>query len=481
MSRVPAFFAGYQERVEEVLHGLVEPGRGPIDRSMAFTLFAPSKRVRPVLTLLSAELCGGTASLALAAAAAMELVHTSSLILDDLPAMDDAALRRGRPANHLEFGEAIAILAAFGLLNLAFGTLARRYEAPLAARLAALLDEAVGNDGLIAGQAADLLATEQEIGFDLLERIHRGKTGALFNASAVAGAMTAGADADSIAALSAFAKNLGLAFQIIDDLLDVEGNPIETGKAIRKDARKTTFVSFSGVTGAHQLAAELCQTADRALTPFGRRADKLRELSAFVAARQHVTLMTSHQGDDPRVDELRQRLRSLGYLDAGVDRFVLGPARATRRPSAIAFLASLRVGIIAALLLGPAAALGLSARLPGLVTGPRDAAVVAIYLGGFLRRRHDRGGDCREPARLVGVAPGWRRLHAWWTLAGAGRWRAGHAALPDLSDALVANRHRWTRMVRADLDHFCAGCGGRDESAAGACRGRRLVGGAPCG
>ena len=107
MSRVPAFFAGYQERVEEVLHGLVEPGRGPIDRSMAFTLFAPSKRVRPVLTLLSAELCGGPASLALAAAAAMELVHTSSLILDDLPAMDDAALRRGRPAHHLEFGDAI--------------------------------------------------------------------------------------------------------------------------------------------------------------------------------------------------------------------------------------------------------------------------------------------------------------------------------------------------------------------------------------
>ena len=191
-----------------------------------------------MLTLLSAELCGGTASLALAAAAAMELVHTSSLILDDLPAMDDAALRRGRPANHLEFGEAIAILAAFGLLNLAFGTLARRYEAPLAARLAALLDEAVGKDGLIAGQAADLLATEQEIGFDLLERIHRGKTGALFNASAVAGALTASADGDSIAALSAFAKNLGLAFQIIDDLLDVEGNPIETGKAIRQDAEK---------------------------------------------------------------------------------------------------------------------------------------------------------------------------------------------------------------------------------------------------
>jgi geranylgeranyl diphosphate synthase type II len=285
MSPVPAFFGGYQTRVDEVLRQLVVTERGAIDRSMAYTLFAPSKRVRPVLTLLSAELCGGTSTHALAVAAAMELVHTSSLILDDLPVMDNAALRRGRAANHLEFGDAIAILAAFGLLNLAYGTLARTYEAALAARLAMLLDDAVGRDGLIAGQAADLLATEQEISFDLLERIHRGKTGALFSASAVAGAVTAGADADSIATLSAFAKNLGLAFQIIDDLLDVEGDPAQTGKAIRLDARKTTFVSFSGVSGAHQLAAELCQTADRALAPFGRRADRLRELSAFVAAR----------------------------------------------------------------------------------------------------------------------------------------------------------------------------------------------------
>jgi geranylgeranyl diphosphate synthase type II len=201
--------------------------------------------------------------------------------------MDNAPLRRGRRANHLEFGDAIAILAAFGLLNLSYGTLARSYEPALSARLGALFDDAIGPDGLIGGQAADLLATEREIGFELLERIHRGKTGALFNASAVAGAMAAGADAESISALSAFAKNLGLAFQIVDDLLDVEGDPSETGKATRQDARKTTFVSFSGVGGAHQLAAELCQTAERALAPFGRRADKLRELSTFVAAR-HV-------------------------------------------------------------------------------------------------------------------------------------------------------------------------------------------------
>jgi geranylgeranyl diphosphate synthase type II len=285
MTVVPAFFAAYQARVDDVLRRLVTEEAGPVERAMAHTLHAPSKRVRPVLTMLAAEICGGTAARALAAAASVELVHTASLILDDLPSMDNAALRRGRPANHVVSGEAIAILAAFGLLNHGFGTLTRSYDAPLASRLTSLLADAVGCDGLIAGQAADLLATEREIGFELLERIHRGKTGALFNASAVAGAVTAGADAESIAALSAFAKNLGLAFQIIDDLLDVEGNPAETGKAVRADARKTTFVSFSGVAGAHELAAELCQTADRALGPFGRNADRLRELSAFVAAR----------------------------------------------------------------------------------------------------------------------------------------------------------------------------------------------------
>jgi geranylgeranyl diphosphate synthase type II len=241
--------------------------------------------VRPVLTLLCAELCGGRSARALPVAASIELVHAASLILDDLPSMDDAPLRRGRPTNHREFGEAIAILAAFGLLNLAYATITRGYESDLAPRLANLLAEAVGIEGLIGGQAADLLATDRSINFETLERIHRGKTGALFVAAATTGAITASASADSIASLAAFAKNLGLAFQIIDDLLDVEGDPAQTGKAVREDARKTTFVSFSGVAGARQLARELCETADRALQPFGRPADRLRELSSFVAGR----------------------------------------------------------------------------------------------------------------------------------------------------------------------------------------------------
>jgi geranylgeranyl diphosphate synthase type II len=242
--------------------------------------------VRAVLVVICAELWRGDAARAVPAAAAMELVHAASLILDDLPSMDDAPLRRGRRANHLEFGEATAILAAFGLLNLAYGTLAASYEPALGSRMASLLSDAIGPAGLIGGQELDLRATDRVITFEMLEQIHRGKTGALFVVAAMCGALSAGAGPEPIAALAAYAKNLGLAFQIIDDLLDVTGHTADTGKAVRADARKTTFVSFSGVDGARQLAEELCETANRALAPFGAKADRLRELSSFVASRR---------------------------------------------------------------------------------------------------------------------------------------------------------------------------------------------------
>jgi geranylgeranyl diphosphate synthase type II len=286
MSALPASFPRYQAKVAAELQRLLPAGGSRVEQAMAYTALAPSKQVRAVLVILCAELCRGAAERALPAACAIELVHASSLILDDLPAMDDAPLRRGRRANHLEFGEATAILAAFGLLNLAYGVVAQHYEGPLATHIATLLASAVGPAGLIGGQALDLESTDRTVTFETLERIHRGKTGALFVAAAACGALTAGAAAEPLAALSAYAKNLGLAFQIVDDMLDVTGDSADTGKAVRADARKTTFVSFSGVDGARQLAAELCQTADRALTPFGSKADPLRELSAFVAARR---------------------------------------------------------------------------------------------------------------------------------------------------------------------------------------------------
>jgi geranylgeranyl diphosphate synthase type II len=237
--------------------------------------------------MLAADVCaGGGAARARSAACAIEAIHAASLMLDDLPSMDNAPLRRGRPTAHIVFGEAVTILAAFGLLNAAFASLARNYDAPLAARLTGVAGDAIGLDGLVGGQAEDVLATDASINFDTLERIHRRKTGALFGAAAVAGGLTAGGGDRELAALSAYAKNLGLAFQIVDDLLDVTGDPAETGKATRIDARKTTFVSFSGIAGARQLAGELCDTAIAALAPFGSRASGLTALARFVAARR---------------------------------------------------------------------------------------------------------------------------------------------------------------------------------------------------
>jgi geranylgeranyl pyrophosphate synthase len=287
--RLPESLVAQQARVTAVIDRILPPESvepRSVHGAMRYTALAPSKRVRAGLTLLTAELCGRANDGTIAAAAAVELVHSASLILDDLPSMDDAPLRRGKAACHIAFGEAVAVLAAFGLLNLAYSTLARSLDPPLAARVTTLFGDAVGSDGLIGGQAEDLAATDQQISFETLERIHRRKTGALFSAAAVAGALTAGAAPPQIAALEAYAKNLGLAFQIVDDLLDVEGDPAETGKATRTDLKKTTFVSFSGVDGARQLAGELCATADAALAPFGARAESLRQLSAFVAARR---------------------------------------------------------------------------------------------------------------------------------------------------------------------------------------------------
>ena len=289
MTSVPAFFHEAQTRIDRALDE-ASSGRfdGPqvVREAMRYTLLAPSKRVRAILTTIACDVSAGDAASATDAAVAIEMIHASSLILDDLPSMDDAPMRRGRPSCHVQFGEAVATLAAFGLLSDAFGLIAAAYEPSLARDLSTLLSSAIGSDGLIAGQAEDLLATDTSIDFETLERIHRRKTGALFSAAATAGAWVAGVRDDRVRALQAYAKNLGLAFQIVDDVLDVTGDPKETGKAVRADTRKTTFVSFSGIDGARELAAELCRTADLSLTPFGAKAAPLRELSAFVAARR---------------------------------------------------------------------------------------------------------------------------------------------------------------------------------------------------
>jgi geranylgeranyl diphosphate synthase type II len=233
---------------------------------------------------------GATAPAVVDLACAVEMVHACSLIFDDLPAMDDAALRRGRPTVHRAFGEDMAQLAGLALLNRAFAVVAeaaprlalRRYTAEdLVHHLAA----AIGSDGLIGGQALDLASRAEDLDLERLEYIHSHKTGALFIAAGELGAMAADARRRDLETVARYAKNLGLAFQISDDLLDVLRTPAETGKDSHQDEHKVTFVKLLGVAGAQALAAELLAFAVESLAPLGRKADLLRDLAGFVRSR----------------------------------------------------------------------------------------------------------------------------------------------------------------------------------------------------
>jgi geranylgeranyl pyrophosphate synthase len=218
------------------------------------------------------------------------MVHTASLILDDLPAMDGARLRRGRPACHVAHGEATAILAAFALQNRAFEILAQGWPggpaAAVRATIAVELARAIGTRGMIAGQHKDLALTGQPLDFPTIEFIHSRKTGMLFMASAALGATVAQASPGETRAVTTYAKNLGLAFQIIDDLIDVGEDASQAGKDVGQDAKKTTFVSFAGALGARELARELITTSQAALKSFGPRAELLRDLARYVVTRR---------------------------------------------------------------------------------------------------------------------------------------------------------------------------------------------------
>ncbi len=251
--------------------------------AMAYSLLAGGKRLRPVLALMAAEACGADPDAALPAACALEMVHTYSLIHDDLPAMDDDDLRRGRPTCHKAFDEATAILAGDGLLTLAFEVVAR-HTRPAAAALACVreLAEAAGPAGMVGGQMADLEGEQSpDINVEGLESIHRRKTGALLRAPLRMGALVAGAPEAELAALDAYGRALGLAFQVVDDLLDVEGDAEKMGKRTQKDAGlgKWTYPGLLGVEGSRRKAEALAQEAVAALEPLGGRADRLRDLA----------------------------------------------------------------------------------------------------------------------------------------------------------------------------------------------------------
>jgi geranylgeranyl diphosphate synthase, type II len=287
--RVQQYLTDKASAVEEALERLLplpSPEDAGVAEAMRYTALSPGKRIRPVILLAVAESYSAPLSRLLPSACALEMVHACSLILDDLPCMDDAALRRGRPTNHRIYGEDRAILAAFGLLNLAFGLISGDPSVPdeMRPELASLLSKALGTQGLIGGQALDLAPTQAGRDFHALEQIHSRKTGSLFIASVEMGALLGKAPEAERQALILFAKNLGLAYQIVDDLLDATSDAAVTGKDSHSD-RRGNFVSLSGVEGARRLAQELSDCALDQLSILGARAATLRGLALHLTGR----------------------------------------------------------------------------------------------------------------------------------------------------------------------------------------------------
>ena len=294
--RLTAAMAEITDRIEETLAALLPRGDGPEARvfeAMAYASLDGGKRLRPFLTVQSARLFGVPDTRSLRAGAAIEFVHCYSLVHDDLPAMDDDDLRRGRPSNHIAFDEATAILAGDALQTLAFGVLADPATHPdgnVRASLVAALAEAAGARGMVGGQMFDIAAETAGAGFTLeqIVRLQRMKTGRLFDVSCQAGALLGGAGEADRAALSAYTEALGLAFQIADDLLDETGDAAEVGKKVGKDASagKATFISVLGLEAARERADILAVQAVKVLECFGSRADLLREAARFVVGRR---------------------------------------------------------------------------------------------------------------------------------------------------------------------------------------------------
>ena len=292
MTDLAAALARDAATVEDALRALLPPAGGRLADAMRHACLGGGKRLRPFLALRSAALFGADGPGAARTAAAVEMVHCYSLVHDDLPAMDDDPVRRGRPAAHIAFGEAAAILAGDSLLTLAFETLAHSATHPdpaVRCALALALARAAGTDGMAGGQAADLEAEGRAPGLDEIAGLQRRKTGALIGFACEAGARLAGAGAADRAALAAYAGALGPAFQIADDLLDAEGRAEEIGKRAGKDAAagKATFVAALGAAGARARAEALAAEAEAALARFGARADVLRAAARFAVRRRH--------------------------------------------------------------------------------------------------------------------------------------------------------------------------------------------------
>ena len=287
------YYAKRQAIVERALRRAV-PTQKPLrlKQAMDYSLLAGGKRLRPVLVMAAAEACGAAWQKVLPTACAFEALHTYSLIHDDLPAMDDDDLRRGRPTCHKAFDEATAILAGDGLLTLAFELVASNAKvkgvSPLAAlEVVAILAVAAGGQGMVGGQMADLLGEGKKLTVAQLKAIHAGKTGALITGALQAGAALAGAKAPQRRALAAYGRHIGLAFQVADDILNVVGDQAKMGKAIGSDAdlKKATYPGLLGLQKARKIAQNELKAGLASLEPFGVHGEPLRQLARFVVER----------------------------------------------------------------------------------------------------------------------------------------------------------------------------------------------------
>src|ERR1700691_3555234 len=287
----PDFFQQDHATIEAGLQKLLPPDSTPpasIHTAMRYSVFAGGKRIRPILCYESAKLFAADPAGAIPVGCALEFIHTYSLIHDDLPALDNDDLRRGKPTNHKVFGEAIAILAGDALLTLAFQTLASAAIDPQRRlKIVGVVARAAGTDrGMIGGQVADIEAEHKPVDSAGLEYIHRSKTAALIRASVVAGALAGGAEQPDITRLIGFGENIGWAFQVVDDLLDVEESSAALGKTAGKDQaqQKATYPALYGLDKSRAIAADLETRALAELDGYGERAARLRQLGEFLVA-----------------------------------------------------------------------------------------------------------------------------------------------------------------------------------------------------
>lgn len=293
-----AYLADKRQAVDKALERFF-PATSGLEKTVVeaarYSLFAGGKRLRPILCLAAAEVVGGSPEAVMPAACALEMVHTYSLIHDDLPAMDNDDFRRGRPTNHRVYGEAVAILAGDLLLTEAFGLLAALpipeaslIPAPRRLEAVAILARASGAQGMIGGQVIDLESETREVDLATVEYMHIRKTGALMCASLEIGAVLSGAPAEQSAALTRYGRHLGLAFQITDDLLDVEGDPEVMGKSVGSDAAKNkkTYPALLGVARTKEIAHDHVERAVEAVEGFGQAAEPLRALARYLLVRK---------------------------------------------------------------------------------------------------------------------------------------------------------------------------------------------------